>query len=119
MIWVASKMILGLGVIIVLLFFLARAMKRTNLGRGDGPSESGVRLLLTKSIAPQKYISLVEIAGDVFALGIAEHQISLLTKIENRDFVEKMRACHPTTSEPLSILQHLSKGGFLKGAHGK
>lgn len=119
MIWAASKMIFGLGIVIVLLFFLTRALKRTNLGRGEGPSDSGIRLLATQSIAPQKYISLVEIGGDIFALGIAENQISLLTKIENREFAEKMRTYRSVASEPLSILQHISKRGFIKSSHGK
>jgi flagellar biogenesis protein FliO len=80
---------LGLGIVFVVLYFLMRVLKRTPFVRGDASSDAGIRLLTTRPIAPQKYISLVEIGGEVFALGISETQITLLTKIENREFLEK------------------------------
>ncbi len=125
MIWAVSKMILGLGIVFVLLFFLMRVLRRTNLVRGDPSSDSGIRLLTTKPIAPQKYISLVEIGGEVLALGISESQITLLTKIENKEFLEKVAARRSIHPEPLSLLQQISKGsrwmkgGSLRISHGK
>ena len=125
MLWAASKMILGLGIVFILLFFLMRVLKRTHFVRGDASSDSGIRLLTTKPIAPQKYISLVEIGGEVFALGISETQITLLTKIENREFLEKVAARRSIPPEPLSLLQQISKGsrwmkeGSLRISHGK
>jgi flagellar protein FliO/FliZ len=125
MIWGASKMILGLGVCLVLLYLFVRVMKKTSIGRGDLPADSGIRLLATKPIAPQKYVSLVEIGGEVLALGISETQITLLTKIENREFVDKMSARGPIPFESFSFFNPFSKhsrrlkGGFLKISHGK
>jgi flagellar biogenesis protein FliO len=125
MIWAASKMILGLGIVFVLLFFLMRVLKRTHLVRGELSLESGIRLLATKPIAPHKYISLVEIGGEILALGISESQITLLTKIENKEFLEKMAAQRSIPTEPLSLLQQISKGsrwmkgGSLRISHGK
>ena len=116
MIWAVSKMILGLGVVFILLFFLMRVLKRTPLVTGDSSFDPGIRLLTTKPITPQKYISLVEIAGEVFALGISETQITLLTKIENREFLEKVAARRSIHPEPLSLLQQISKGSrWVKG----
>ena len=125
MIWAVSKMILGLGIVFILLFFLMRVLKRTPFVRGDSSSDSGIRLLTTKPITPQKYISLVEIAGEVFALGISETQITLLTKIENREFLEKVAARRSVQPEPVSLLQQISrgsrwmKGGSLRISHEK
>ena len=125
MIWAASKMILGLGIVFVLLFLFMRLLRRTTLAGGDMSSESGIRLLTTKPIAPRKYISLVEIAGEILALGISESQITLLTKIENKEFLEKMVARRSIPTEPLSLLQQISKGsrwmkgGSLRISHGK
>jgi flagellar protein FliO/FliZ len=125
MIWAVSKMILGLGIVFILLYFLMKVLKRTHVVGGDSSSDTGIRLLTTKPIAPQKYISLVEIGGEVFALGISETQITLLTKIENKEFLERVatrRSIHP---EPLSLLQQISKGsrwmkgGSLRISHGK
>jgi flagellar protein FliO/FliZ len=125
MMWAVSKMILGLGIVFILLFFLTRVLKRTSFVRGESSSDSGIRLITTKPITPQKYISLVEIAGEVFALGISETQITLLTKIENRAFLEKVAARPSSPPESVSVLQQISKGsrwmkgGFLKISHGK
>ncbi len=125
MIWAVSKMILGLGIVFVLLFFLMRVLKRTHLVRGELSLDSGIRLLTTKPIAPHKYISLVEIGGEILALGISESQITLLTKIENKEFLEKMVAQRSIPTEPLSLLQQISKGsrwmkgGSLRISHGK
>ena len=125
MIWAVSKMILGLGIVFILLFFLTRVLKRTPFARGESSSDSGIRLLTTKPITPQKYISLVEIAGEVFALGISETQITLLTKIENREFLEKVAARRSVPAEPSSLFQQISKGsrwmkgGFLRISHEK
>jgi len=116
MFWAVSKMILGLGIVFILLFFLTRVLKRMPFARGESSSDSGIRLLTTKPITPQKYISLVEIAGDVFALGISESQITLITKVENREFLEKVAARHSVPSEPPSLLQQISKGSrWMKG----
>ena len=125
MIWETSRMLLGLGIVLVLLFFFMKVLKKTHFVRGDLSADLGIRLLATKSIAPQKYISLVEIGGEVLALGVSEAQITLLTKIENKEFVEKMVARRPVLSEPSSVLQQISKAprwlkrGALRISHGK
>ena len=125
MIWAVSKMILGLRVCLILLYFFVRVMRKTSVARGILPTDSGIRLLATKPIAPHKYISLVEIGGEVLALGISEAQITLLTKIENRDFVDKISARGPMLSEPFSFFNpFLKRSRWLKGealriSHGK
>ncbi|MBM4339146.1 MAG: flagellar biosynthetic protein FliO [Deltaproteobacteria bacterium] len=84
------KMILVLGIILLALFFLARLLKKNRMMAGGASNDSAIRVLATQCLAPQKYLSLVEIGGEVLALGISEAHISLLTKIENREFIEKM-----------------------------
>jgi flagellar biogenesis protein FliO len=125
MIWAASKVILGLGIVLVLLFLFVKVMRRSPLAHGDISSDSGIRLLTTKPIAPRKYISLVEIGGEILALGISESQITLLTKIENKEFLEKAAARRLGHPQPLSLFEHISKGsrwikgGSLRISHGK
>ena len=125
MIWAVSKLFLGLGIVFVLLFLLTKLLKRTNLGRTDFASDSGIRLLTTKPIAPQKYISLVEIGGEIFALGISEAQITLLTKIENKEFAQRLASDPSVHPDSLSWLKQITKGtrrlknGSLRVSHGK
>ena len=121
--WAVSKLFLALGIVFVLLFFFIRLMKRTNLAGGDLSSDPGIRLLMTKAIAPQKYISLVEIGGEVLALGISETQITLLSKVENKEFIEKVVAHRFMRVEPFSLFPFPKRGWLrsvsLRISHGK
>ena len=110
MIGLVAKMILVLGAVLAILFLLIWLCKRMMAGRGNFNSDGQVRLLTTKPIGPRKYISLVGIGGQVLVLGISEAQITLLDKIENREFVEKIEAQHMVRPGPFSILDHLLSG---------
>lgn len=105
MIWAILKMILALGMVCGLLFFMVRLLKRNGGTKRDVAFDHGIRLLGTQSIAPQKYVSLVEIGGEVLALGISETQVTLLTKIENKAFVERLMENAANRVEPLSLLR--------------
>ena len=129
MLWPILKMILVLGGLCGFLFLLVkRAKRKGGFPQGFSP-ESGIRLLVTQAIGPQKYISLVEIGGDVLALGVTEAQITFLSKVENKSFLEKIVPPGPVKSEPLSFLHYLqglplrSKGqarsGFLRRVHAR
>jgi len=124
MVWAVVKMIVALGIVSTLLILLAKILRRTRMAKGGLLFDSGIKILTTQGIAPQKYISLVEIGGEVFALGISETQITLLTKIENRDFLEKMRGKGVTKAIPFSVLQSLPlrykgpRAGLLKRLYG-
>lgn len=107
MILAIAKMVLVLGIVCAVLLFLTRVWKRSGVGKPSLPSDSGVRLLTTQWIAPQKYISLVEIGGEVLALGISETQITFLTRIENKEFLEKVSSL-PARPKPLSLFHSFS-----------
>jgi flagellar biogenesis protein FliO len=125
MIWAILKMTLALGMVCTVLFFLARALRRNGMAGGNPPLDSGIRILTTQLIAPQKYISLVEIDGQVLALGITEAQITLLTKIENKEFLERIAGKGSKRHDPLSLFQYLPirykglKIGLLRRLHGR
>jgi flagellar biosynthetic protein FliO len=108
MIWAAAKMILGLGGVLAILIVLIWLCKRMAAGKGRLSSEGQVRLLASKAIAPRKFVSLVEICGQVLVLGVSEAQITLLDKMENREFIAKTESQRPLKSEPLSILDYFS-----------
>jgi flagellar biogenesis protein FliO len=89
MAWAAFKMLLALGIVLGLLFLLLRLLKQTSWGRKEGTGGFAIRVLTTQMIAPRKYISLVEIGGEVLALGISEAQVNYLTKIEHPELLPK------------------------------
>ncbi len=110
MIWAALKMIVALGTICISLFFLLRLLKRMDLIKRNIPSDWGIKILTSKLIAPQKYISLVEIGGEVLALGISAQQITFLAKIEDKEKVQRDLPPPAVKTESFSWLQNWPLG---------
>lgn len=81
MFWPAMKMVMGLGIVLVLLFFFMRFVRKSGLG----PRERApwLRLIATQPIGPRKQISIVEVSGEVLILGVTETQVNLLHKIDD------------------------------------
>jgi len=128
MTWAILKMILVLGTILLVLFLLARLMKKNQMMTGGSSGDSGIRVLATQYLAPQKYLSLVEMGGEILALGVSEAQITLLTKIENREFIERMSdrtSPKQEASFPLNFFPPFFtktkglKGGLWRRVYGK
>jgi flagellar biogenesis protein FliO len=99
MAWAAVKMILALGMVLGLLFILLRVLKQTPWARRDLGADFSIRVLTTQLIAPRKFISLVEIGGEVLALGVSEAQINYLTKIEHPELLEKIGVPGPSVPQ--------------------
>jgi flagellar biogenesis protein FliO len=108
MIWAIIRMIFALGIVCTVLYVLIKLLKKSGMAKRTLPYNSGIKLLTTQMIAPQKYISLVDIGGDILALGVSEAQITFLTKIENKAFLEKMEDLHSARPEPFSLFQYLN-----------
>ena len=105
MIWAVLKMALALGGVMTLLVLLVRVFKRWEGGHKGAGSDAGIRILTSKLIAPQKYVSLVEIGGEVLALGVSAQQITFLTKIENKEMIKKSLSNPGFKPEALSWLK--------------
>jgi flagellar biogenesis protein FliO len=103
--WAAVKMFFALGVGLALLYLLFRFTKGLDRARRGPSPEGGIKVLTSKPIAPQKYISLVEIGGEILALGISAQQVTFLTKIENREKVKESLETSAGRTEPFSWLQ--------------
>ena len=96
------KLMLFMGSLMLILYFCARMFKRLNAVKGNSFSDVGIRVLTSKLIAPQKYISLIEIAGEVLALGITPQQVTFLTKIENKELLKGNLQASSTRAESFS-----------------
>ncbi|MBM4307359.1 MAG: flagellar biosynthetic protein FliO [Deltaproteobacteria bacterium] len=107
------KMILVLGTILLSLFLLARLMRKNRMMTGGPSNHAVIRVLATQYLAPQKYLSLVEMGGEVLALGISEAHVTLLTKIENKEFIEKI-SCNDRLNQSPSFPFHFFQPHSIK-----
>jgi flagellar biogenesis protein FliO len=109
----------------VALLLLIYLCKRTAAGKGRFSAEGHVRLLTSKPIGPRKFISLVEIGGQILVLGVSEAQITLLDKIENRQIEAQTEKAQSLPSEPPSFWDYFPlrrkapTRGPLRISHGK
>lgn len=52
----------------------------------------GGRILTQLPVGPNRSVMVVELAGQVYVLGVTEHNISLIGEIEDEDEIERLRS---------------------------
>jgi flagellar biogenesis protein FliO len=102
LVWAAVKLVFAMGIGLALLYLLFRFTKGLDRARRGSSPEGGIKVLTSRPIAPQKYISLVEIGGEILALGISAQQVTFLTKIENREKLLENLETSAGKKEPFS-----------------
>jgi len=103
-----TRMISSLAIVIGLILVLMALFKKlTACGTPLGKRFSLIRLISSTSISPKKSIALVEIAGEIMAVGITSQQISLLGKIESNEAKERIRAVDGSKGTIRSFREHL------------
>jgi flagellar biogenesis protein FliO len=92
-----------LGGLIVVFYFMKRVLKRD----ASGSKEQLVKVIASQYIGIKKNISLVAIPGSVLVVGIANDNISLLTKIDDKVLIDAL--CQRTTRVSPSFSDHLQR----------
>ena len=94
-----AKAIGALAVVIGLMVLLAAALKKLGLGTQSSQGGRLTTVLDIKMIAPKKYVAVIDIAGQTMAVGVSEQQITLLTKLEPSEQLQKYaEKTSPTSS---------------------
>lgn len=102
----ALKMVAALALILGGLLFVFHFAKRFFQRDVGGSKEKLIRILANSYIGVKKNISLVEVAGIVLVLGVTSDNIALLTKIEKKEILDKLR--NPENEKrPLSFSDQL------------
>ena len=87
----ALQMLTALGVVLggllIVFYFMKRFLKR-DVG---GSNEALIKVIASQYIGIKKNISLVEIPGSILVVGVSNDNISLLTKIEDKDVLDDLR----------------------------
>jgi len=76
------KMIAALAICLGLLFggmHLLRRFKLVDRLQGDAV----IKVVSTRSLGPKRYVSVVDVAGNLLVLGVAEGGVTLLTKLSS------------------------------------
>ena len=81
-------LLIVLGMMFSALYLFKRFVWKGNLFAG---TEKAVNVLSTGYLGPKKSIALVEVAGEVLVLGIANDNISLLSNIKDEEKIERIK----------------------------
>jgi flagellar protein FliO/FliZ len=83
-----SILFIILAIILTCFWLLKRFWpKGSGLLAGDG----WIKVIATAPLAPKKMVVLVEIAGEILALGLTEAQMTVLTKITDEQVIDHLK----------------------------
>lgn len=78
--------------------------KRATRSAGPVSGRQLINVLSTRPVAPKKSIALIQVPGDILVVGIAGDNLTLLSKIEDRELVAELstQPTQPTFSNLLN-----------------
>ena len=88
-IWTALKMLAALGILSGILIIALYFAKRIFKVGGNQSKGRMIRVLANTYVGVKKNISLVEVPGAILVLGVTNDAITLLTKIEDVEVINK------------------------------
>ena len=114
----------ALAVVLAMVLILAFAAKRYLSGaEGALGSKKQLKVLSSHFIGVKKSVTIVEIAGEILALGVTNENINLLAKYDDPEKIERIKMTHRLPDKPTGIFKSLpllsrisgSKGGKKRG----
>ncbi|MEW6326992.1 MAG: flagellar biosynthetic protein FliO [Thermodesulfobacteriota bacterium] len=79
---VIFKMVLALAMVLGLFFLALHGARKLRVLQEKACGSNLIQILATKGIAPKKYVSVIEVSGEIIVLGVSENSISLLTRMD-------------------------------------
>jgi flagellar protein FliO/FliZ len=104
----AIKMLTSLSIVLggmfVTFYFMKKVLNRKISASGD----KLIRVLANTYIGVKKNISLVEVPGALLVIGITNENISLLSKIDDQEILDRLKVNNEETTQD-SFSEHLSR----------
>jgi flagellar protein FliO/FliZ len=88
----ALKMIAALATVLGCLFVIVHFARRYLRSAGGVPPHRLVRVVASQAIGVKKTVALVDVPGCVLVLGVTADRIQLLTRIDDPEALEQVRA---------------------------
>jgi len=121
--WSFIKMISALAVILGLLigamYYFRRFMKRTGAGPDDGEL---IRVVATRYLGPKSSILVMDIVGQVVAVGVSDNRMTLLATITEPGAIERLKRPdrgRPAASFTEQLMSYRTKWNPLERFNGK
>ena len=96
----ALRMLTALCVILGSLFMIFYFSKRVLKREGGGSKGRPIRVIASSYIGVKKNISLVQVPGAVLVLGVTGDNISLLSRIEDKEIIDEINRFQAEKTTP-------------------
>ena len=87
--WMFFKAIIGFIVTLVGIYLVFMYLK--NKSKKVSGSSEIINVLATTPVAANRYISIIEIVDDMYLISISDHNINLLSKIEDKETKDQIK----------------------------
>lgn len=87
------KMFFALIMVIGLILLALHGAKRLKVLQERTTGANIIKVLATKVLAPRKYVSVIEVGGEIVVVGMSESSINVLTKMEKQKIIEDINSC--------------------------
>jgi flagellar biosynthetic protein FliO len=96
------KALAALALVLGLIILLTVWLKKMGWGTDHPGHGSLIKVLETRTIAPKKYVAVLQIAGELVVVGVTDQQINLLTRLEPDDALAGELASRRTGASALT-----------------
>ena len=84
--WVAAKMVLSLGAVLLLMYGLVYVLKRFFVpGAAGTQQEISIDIVGRRALQPKKSVVVMKVAGKVLVVGMTEHGMQTLAELTEED----------------------------------
>jgi flagellar biosynthetic protein FliO len=106
-----SALAIVIGIMVGAMYFFKRVMQQTTAGADAGQA---INIVAARYLGPRSSIMLVEILGQVVAIGVSHNQMSLLTTISDADALERLKGIQRQTKRLPPLTDYLRRSEIVR-----
>ena len=91
------RAIIGFIVTLVGIYIVFVYLK--NKSKKISGSNEIIKVLATTAIASNRYVSIIEIANEMYLISVSDHNINLLSKIEDKEMKDQIKMMYVNSKE--------------------
>lgn len=106
--WDIIQVFLILGIMAAIMYGLLYLVKKYFYSfEKKGGADSRISILSTQAILPKKYVSVVKFNDSVYLLGVSDHSVNLIDKLDS-DYLDEISDPNNKTEKPnfLKLLKY-------------
>jgi|GEM_PF-4908508 len=98
--WEITKVFLVLGILLGIFYMIVYLIKKYVLfSKLNSNQKFSIRVLTVQPIMAKKYVSLIQMKNKYYLLGVSDHSISLIDKLDQPEEIENFESNEPALNQ--------------------